>query len=1346
MDMNTATLLKKGLKKYDYNIDMEKKDLKKLTKGQLIELLLKQERKKPKVVIVDDTKPTRLNRPPPIQEVVQRIKPTPPPRTGKWENVKPVPRKSVKQMVKEYEDHIIQPPEQFRDGYKPIPKPRTDERSPLQMRRYPKPTRKAPPLPITQVEDHIIQPPEQFRDGYKPLQMRRPPKPTRKPPPIPQVEDHIINVPVPKIKELNKALKEHAKSYGIELQDNSNPLNHFTKTKELVESHLENLLKDMRGFKFIETLEITFEKYSIDSKTGKRVSIYKTAFFNSKAKTITKANDIEHELSMSRQEILNLIDKWVSEGSGWVIDRIDSHCINVTTYTPLHGSNYIELPTELKNPKKGLINTKNKDDECFRWCHIRLLNPQEKDPQRIKKVDKEMINELNYDGIEFPVSQKHYNKVEKQNNIRINVFGYEERQPFPIHISKETFEDQMNLLLITEDEKKHYVLIKDFNAFMYNQSKHKERKHFCMFCLQCFSSERILANHANNCLTINGMQAINMPKPGKNILNFKNFYKQLPVPFVIYADFEAITKKVQGYKQSEEMENEKDKRSYTEAYQTHEDCGCAYKVVCCYDDKYSKDICIYRGENAVYKFMEQMLEEVKYCKDVIKKNFNKPLVMTEDDKMRFKLMDECYICGEKYVEKDVRVRDHCHITGKFKGSAHRDCNLKLRIKPEDIKIPIIFHNLRGYDSHFIMQQIGEIAKKHGEEQDLNINAIPNNMEKYMAFMLGNNLTFIDSFQFMSSSLDKLVNNLPKDDLKYTSQVFKGKRLNLMSQKGVYPYDHMDSFEKFDQTELPTKDQFYSILNDQHITDDEYDHAKKVWKTFKIKTMGEYHDLYLGSDVLLLADVFKSFRKTCLQYYKLDPCHYFTSPGLSWDAMLKMTNIKLELMTDIDMYQFIEKGLRGGVSYIARRYGKANNKYMKEYNEKAPSKYIMYLDANNLYGWAMSQYLATGNFKWMNEKEISKIDLGKYKADGKKGLILEVDLEYPQELHNLHNDYPLAPEKTKVSSGMLSEYCKKIADKYNISIGLVSKLIPMLGDKKEYVLHYRNLQLYLDLGLKIKKVHRVLKFNQSPWIKQYIDFNTEKRKHAKNTFEKDFFKLMNNSVFGKTMENLRKRVDVRLVTNEKKLDKLTSKPTYVSSKIFNENLMAVHKIKETLTLNRPAYVGMCILDLSKTLMYDFHYNYIKKKYNDRAKLLFTDTDSLTYEIETVDSYKDFWTDKDMFDNSDYPESSPYYCNTNKKVIGKFKDEACGIPIIEFVGLKSKMYSYVKDNEKGGKTAKGTKKNVIKNNIKHEDYKRTLINEEQMHHKMKTIRSQRHQLGSYEINKVSLSCFDDKRLHP
>ena len=270
-----------------------------------------------------------------------------------------------------------------------------------------------------------------------------------------------------------------------------------------------------------------------------------------------------------------------------------------------------------------------------------------------------------------------------------------------------------------------------------------------------------------------------------------------------------------------------------------------------------------------------------------------------------------------------------------------------------------------------MQEIGAIVKKHtyknnkGEEIQMSINAIPNNLEKYMAFMLGNHLNFIYSFQFMSSSFDKLVSNLPRESLIYTSKEFKDEKLDLMARKGVYPYDFMDSFEKFNE-KLPTKEEFFSITNNEHISNKDYQHAQTVWETFKLKTMGEYHDLYLKSDILLLADVFENFRKTCLEYYKLDPCHYFTSPGLSWDAMLKMTNIKLELMIDIDMFQFIEKGMRGGISYIANRYGKANNICMKKYDEKAPSKYIMYLDSNNLYGWSMSQYLPTGGFRWITD--------------------------------------------------------------------------------------------------------------------------------------------------------------------------------------------------------------------------------------------------------------------------------------------------------------------------------------------------------------------------------------------
>ena len=204
--------------------------------------------------------------------------------------------------------------------------------------------------------------------------------------------------------------------------------------------------------------------------------------------------------------------------------------------------------------------------------------------------------------------------------------------------------------------------------------------------------------------------------------------------------------------------------------------------------------------------MEAMLEEVKYCKKIMKKEFNKPLRMTKDDEEKFQKAEKCHICDKKYTDKDIRVRDHCHITSKYRGSAHQECNLKLRVNPEEVKIPVIFHNLRGYDSHFIMQEIGAIVKKHtyknkkGEEKQMNINAIPNNMEKFMAFMLGNHLTFLDSFQFMISSLEKLVSNIPRESLKYTSQVFEGQELDLMVRKGVYPYDYMVSFDKFSDIE------------------------------------------------------------------------------------------------------------------------------------------------------------------------------------------------------------------------------------------------------------------------------------------------------------------------------------------------------------------------------------------------------------------------------------------------------------------------------------------------------------------------------------------------------------------
>ena len=432
-----------------------------------------------------------------------------------------------------------------------------------------------------------------------------------------------------------------------------------------------------------------------------------------------------------------------------------------------------------------------------------------------------------------------------------------------------------------------------------------------------------------------------------------------------------------------------------------------------------------------------------------------------------------------------------------------------------------------------------------------------------------------------------------------------------------------------------------------------------------------------------------------------------------------TGVKLDLLTDPDKYLMVERGIRGGISMISHRHSTANNKYMKDYNSDKDSKYITYLDSNNLYGYAMVQNLPLSNFRWMELQELENWT--------SMPCILEVDLEYPAELHDFHNEYPLAPER--------------------LTINKVQKLVPNLNDKTRYVVHHKTLKLYLSLGLKLTKIHRAITFQESNWLAEYIQMNTNLRTKAKNDFEKDFFKLMNNSVFGKSMENIRNRVDVRLVNDKEEVLKLIAKPNFHAISIFSEDLVAINMKKTKQVFNKPIYLGMSILDLSKNLMYKFHYNYIKPKYGDKATLLFTDTDSLCYEIRTNDFYEDIAPDVNrLFDTSNYPKShrSNIPTGVNKKVVDMFKDECAGKQILEFVGLTPKLYSYKVEGGDEQKKCKGVKRLVVKRNISLADYRECLFTGERQLRSMNVIRSREHVIHSERVNKVALSCEDDKRV--
>ena len=684
--------------------------------------------------------------------------------------------------------------------------------------------------------------------------------------------------------------------------------------------------------------------------------------FISRMTPVYYLNDIDSIVISMINHMAQQVENPALKDSKFVFDGIVHTDISIHRLNLTRGSSYIPLPDWLVS-KKAIINPKNLGEKCFKWSVIAGLKWEEidNDHQCVSKL-RRYENEFDWSGISYPVSTKDISKFEMRNRIGVNLLALNGKTPYICRKGMD-YGGTVNLMILEDGEKKHYVVIKSLKRLLSMQnSKHKESQHFSNNYLQRFKTSESRDNHYEYCRS-NELVRIEMPTRNP-IVSYSNGQHQFKVPFVMYADFESILEPIQGVSNDPNM-------SSTRGVNIHKPLGWCLHSIFAYG-KVKAPTTQYRGPGCIEKFCEKVISEAKR----LHRSFPEVpmLPLTKEQTKEYKKAIKCHICFKEFKDKggakrgqSRKVRDHCHYTGVYRGAAHFGCNLRYKIPSY---IPVVFHNLAGYDAHLFIRELVKYTK--------DIGVIAKNVEDYISFSIkvevdkyvdknGEEkykeieLRFIDSFKFMSSSLDSLVNNLAKGDHKFWGfEKYSDKQQELLIRKGIYPYEYMSSWDKFNEGRLPSKDKFYGNLNMAGVSDKEYEHACKVWKEFGIKNMGEYHNLYLKTDVILLASVFESFREVCTKNYGLDPAHFYTAPGLAWKACLKKTGVRLELLQDPDMLLMFEQGIEGGITQSVHKWAAANNPYMKEYGSSKPTNYLQYLDANNLYGWAMSHHYQQAN--------------------------------------------------------------------------------------------------------------------------------------------------------------------------------------------------------------------------------------------------------------------------------------------------------------------------------------------------------------------------------------------------
>ena len=656
-------------------------------------------------------------------------------------------------------------------------------------------------------------------------------------------------IQIPRPIQQDTALKGYLKTFKIDGVGGIDPESFLSSSKQSV---IELIKEQKLPIKIKLILTCKFEKNNpttgkIDNENG---------HFQSRVEVITESTDIDEILGVMIGRIIELISVYQKKGSGWKFEVIKRLDININPFNHLSASSFIPLPTALST-KKAIINVKNEhDNECFKWAVTSAVFPR-KNPQVLTETVRENAKTFDWTGIRFPVSLKQIDTFERQNNYAINVYGFE-GEVYPLRISRKQSEETIDLLLLSNDEGSHYCWIKSMSRLLSSQVSGKQHaREFCRRCLNNFHNKEALDKHQEFCSNHEAVKTV-MPEHG-TILKFKHFNRSMRVPFVVYADFECFTEPVSGCMPASDC-------SSTTKYQSHKPSGFSF-LIKCFDDSIFAPILVSQtaespSSDIPQLFIERLEEEIV---DLYRKfKFAKKMVMSPKDRLVYQNAQECHICGGGLGND--RVRDHCHLTGKFRGAAHSKCNLDYRVPKF---FPVIFHNLSGYDSHLFIKNLGKTEGK--------IDCIPTNEEKYISFtkeivvdsfidkdgntrQVKRDQRFIDSYKFMASSLESLVKNLPKESFKNLTACHENpEAIELVMRKGVFPYGWFDSFDKLSETELPPIVAFYSKLNGTHISEEDWSHAQKVWEAFDMCNMRDYHDLYLETDVLLLADVFENFR-------------------------------------------------------------------------------------------------------------------------------------------------------------------------------------------------------------------------------------------------------------------------------------------------------------------------------------------------------------------------------------------------------------------------------------------------------------------------------------------------------